>query len=128
MLSRDGVVSIVTDLRAGQSGVRNPEVIIFLRNVQNGSGAHPASYSTATAVLSPRVKRPGLKLTAHLYLAPNNEWSYTSTPPICLHSETWAKFPFTFTCYKTIHSTLRQFREALRAFVRKLPTAGSKPR
>jgi hypothetical protein len=37
----------------------------FLQNAQTGCGAHPAS-----SILLPGVK---------------NEWSYTSTPPICLH-------------------------------------------
>jgi hypothetical protein len=39
--------------------------------------------------LSLGVKRPGggVKLTTHLHLVPRskNVWSYTSTPPICLH-------------------------------------------
>jgi hypothetical protein len=43
--------------------------------VQNGSGAHPASYPMGGSF-------PGVKLSTHLHLVPRskNEWSYTSTP------------------------------------------------
>jgi hypothetical protein len=46
--------------------------------VQNGSGAHSASYPMGTR---------GVKLTTHLQpvLRSKNAWSYTSTPPIRLH-------------------------------------------
>jgi hypothetical protein len=52
--------------------------------VQNGSGAHPASYPMGTRGSFPGVKRPGVKLTTHLHLVPRskNEGNYTSTPPI----------------------------------------------
>jgi hypothetical protein len=47
--------------------------------VQNGSGAHPASYLMGTRGYFP-VR--GMKLTTHLHLVPKskNAWSYTSTP------------------------------------------------
>jgi hypothetical protein len=51
--------------------------------VQNGSGAHPASYSMGTTVSFPGGKAAGaLKLTIHLHLVPRSQdaWSYTSTP------------------------------------------------
>jgi len=55
--------------------------------VQNGSWAHPASYSVGT-----RGYFPGSKVTGawSWSLAPSsaevkNEWRYTSTLPICLH-------------------------------------------
>jgi hypothetical protein len=50
--------------------------------VQNGSGAHPSSYPMGTRGSFPGVKRPGVKLTTHLYVMQRskNEWSYTSTP------------------------------------------------
>jgi hypothetical protein len=58
----------------------------LLQNVLKGSGAHPASYSMVTAVLTVA------KLLGHEvnHSPPStaevkNEWSYTSTPPICLH-------------------------------------------
>jgi hypothetical protein len=51
--------------------------------VQNGSGAHPASYTMGT-----RGSFLGsVTLSTHLHLVPRskNEWSYTFTPPIRLH-------------------------------------------
>jgi hypothetical protein len=56
--------------------------------VQNGSGAHPASYPMGTRVSFPGGKSGrGVKLTTHLHLVPRSkiEWSYNSTPPIRLH-------------------------------------------
>jgi hypothetical protein len=50
--------------------------------VQNGSGAHPASYPMGT-----RGSFPGdVKLTTHLHLVPKSEnaWSYTLTPQYAL--------------------------------------------
>jgi hypothetical protein len=55
--------------------------------VQNGSGAHPASYPMGTrgSFLGGKSGR-SVKLTTHLRLVPRskNVWNYTSTPPICL--------------------------------------------
>jgi hypothetical protein len=55
-------------------------------SVQNGSGAHLASYPMGTRVSFPGVKRPGREAD---YSPPSsakvkNGWSYTSTPPIRL--------------------------------------------
>jgi hypothetical protein len=51
-------------------------------HVQNGSVAHPASYPMGTL----GVKLPGLEADHSLLVQrSNNECSYTSTPPICLH-------------------------------------------
>jgi hypothetical protein len=49
--------------------------------VQNGSGAHPASYPIGTRGSFPGGKAAG-QLTTHPHLVPRskNEWSYTSTP------------------------------------------------
>jgi hypothetical protein len=56
--------------------------------VQTGSGAHPASCTIGTGVLSPGVKRGrGVTLTTHPYLVPRS-WmsrSYTSSPLKRLH-------------------------------------------
>jgi hypothetical protein len=52
-------------------------------SVQNGSGAHPASYPMSARGFSLRVKRPGREAD-HSPLSSaevKNEWSYTSTPP-----------------------------------------------
>jgi hypothetical protein len=74
-------VSIVTRPRAGRSGNRIPAGgKIFLRNVQTGSGAQPASCQWV-----PRVKRPGHEVD---HLPPSNievEWSRSSPPPVCLY-------------------------------------------
>jgi hypothetical protein len=55
--------------------------------VQNGSGAHPASYPMGTRGSFPGVKRPEHEVD---HSPPSsaeikNAWSYTSTPPIRLH-------------------------------------------
>jgi diadenosine tetraphosphate (Ap4A) HIT family hydrolase len=58
------------------------------QRVQNGSGAHPASYPMGTRVSFPGGKAArGVKLTTHLHIVPRskNEWNYTSTPATCLH-------------------------------------------
>jgi hypothetical protein len=54
--------------------------------IQNGSGARPASYPMGTSGSFLEVKRPGREAD-HFHLVPRskNEWSYTSTPPICLY-------------------------------------------
>jgi hypothetical protein len=55
--------------------------------VQNGSGAHPASYPMGTGALSLGVKSPGREAD-HLHPSSaevKNAWSYTSTPPVRLH-------------------------------------------
>jgi hypothetical protein len=55
--------------------------------VQNGSGAHPASYPMDTGGSFPGVKRPGREAdhSPPSSAEVKNEWSYTSTPPIRLH-------------------------------------------
>jgi hypothetical protein len=55
--------------------------------VQNGSGAHPASYPMNTRDSFPGVKRP---VNEADHSPPSsaevkNAWNYTSTPPIRLH-------------------------------------------
>jgi hypothetical protein len=52
--------------------------------VQTGSGAHPASCTMGTGVLSPGLKRGrGVTLTTHLHLVSRSRMSrsYTSSPP-----------------------------------------------
>jgi hypothetical protein len=55
--------------------------------VQNGSGAHPPSYSMGTRGSFVGVKWPGREADHSPHLVPRskNAWSYTSTPPIRLH-------------------------------------------
>jgi hypothetical protein len=55
--------------------------------VQNGSGAHPASYPMGTGGSFPGVKRPGRRAdhSPPSSAEVKNAWSYTSTHPIRLH-------------------------------------------
>jgi hypothetical protein len=59
----------------------------LLKKVQTGFWAHPASYAVGTGVRSQEVNGP----ICGFYHSPpsnaefKNEWSYTSTPAICLH-------------------------------------------
>ena len=46
------------------------EILFSPRTVQNGSGAHPASYSMITRVLSLGWRSQRVKLTTHLHLVP----------------------------------------------------------
>jgi hypothetical protein len=58
------------------------------RCVQNGSGAHPASYPMGTRGLFPLgIKRPGREAdhSTPSSVEVKNAWSYTSTPPKRLH-------------------------------------------
>jgi hypothetical protein len=93
----------VTRLRIGRPGDRIPRgwgIFLFSKTVQTAPGAHPASYSIGNGVL------PGLKLlkrdadhstpsTAQV----KNEWSCTSTPPICPHGMDRDKFKFYTYCW-----------------------------
>jgi len=79
------VVGILTRSRTGRCGVLIPAQsdLSLLQNVQNGCEAHPTSCSRGGAV-------------SHLPSAEvKNGWSYTSTPPICLHGVCRNNFPFT---------------------------------
>jgi hypothetical protein len=83
--SRDSSVGIALGygLDDRSSRVRFPAENISLHHrVQNGSGAHPASYPMAT-----RGSFLGREADHHLHLVPRskNEWSYTPTLPICIH-------------------------------------------
>jgi hypothetical protein len=60
----------------------------FLQNDQTGSGTPLASHSMDMAVLFRGVKRPGSDAN---HLPPpcvdvDNEWSYSSASPVCLHA------------------------------------------
>jgi len=55
--SQSNIVGMATQLWDGRSGVRNPVAardffFLFSKNVQTGSGAHPASNSMGTGVPS----------------------------------------------------------------------------
>jgi hypothetical protein len=107
--SRDSSVGITLGYRLDDrsSRVRFPAGagnFSLHHHVQNGSGAHSASYSVGTRALS-----RGAKLTTHLHLVPRskNAWSHTTTLPIRLHGVVLSlkkhrdsfTFTFTFVCY-----------------------------
>jgi hypothetical protein len=71
--SWDNVISIATRLWIGQSGVQFPAGVrdsSVLRNIQTGSGTHPASYIMGTEVPSRGLSGWGMMLTTHFQLAP----------------------------------------------------------
>jgi hypothetical protein len=65
-----------------------------VQNVQSCSGAHKASYSVSTGVISPEVMWPGGEFdqSAPSSAEVKNEWSYISTPLICLYCVDMDKF------------------------------------
>ena len=88
--SPNRVMGIVTRLRAGRSRFRiqmAAREFSPLQNVQTVSGAQPASCLMTTGLLPREIKRSGHKIN----LSPpssakvTNQWSYTSTPHLCLH-------------------------------------------
>jgi hypothetical protein len=83
--SRNSAVSDTTNLRVGWPRVPNPvgqEIFLFSKNVQTGSGPHPASRSMSTGVSSPGSKAAGVRGLQHLpSVEVKNDWSYASTPP-----------------------------------------------
>jgi hypothetical protein len=83
------VVGIATDLLAGRSGVRIPagQGIFSSRKPLTGSRSHTFSYSIGVGGSFPEVKRPGSEVDCSPPSSNEvkNEWSYTSTAPICVH-------------------------------------------
>ena len=86
-------VGIQTRLQAGYPDFdsRQGRGNFILSNVQSGTGVHPHSYSEGTGSTLPFLDR-GIKRPQHAVDHPplsraevKNEWSYTSTPPACLH-------------------------------------------
>jgi hypothetical protein len=74
----------------GQYGVRIPtgtNGFSLLPNLQAGFGAHPAPYPMPTGNPFPGVKRTGPEInhSSPSSIKVKNDWSYTSTPLICLH-------------------------------------------
>ena len=85
--------------------------ICLLRNVQTGSRVGPAFYSVGTESSSPRVKR--LELTVDhspaIIAEVKNEWSYTPTPPICLHGLNMENLTFYYLINIGVYYILRSF-------------------
>jgi len=60
------------------------EIFLFSKNIQTGSGAHPAPNPVGSGVPSLGAEQSGdhpLLSSAEV----KNEWSYTTAHPICLH-------------------------------------------
>jgi hypothetical protein len=84
--SHDSSVGIATGygLVDRDSGVLFPSGagnLSLLHSVQTGSGFHPASYPEDTGGFFPGLKRPGMKLTAHLHLVPRSR-KRGAVPPL----------------------------------------------
>jgi hypothetical protein len=87
--NRDGSVGTITRLRSGLSGVRTPDSDEFLHSPKFPDRfCVPPSLMKWIRGLFPRgLKRSGREVNhSHPSSAEvKNEWSYTYTPPICLH-------------------------------------------
>ena len=60
---------------------------ILPKRLQAGSGVHPAFYLLGTEIFTRGYSGQGVKLSIQLLFSAEvmNEWSYLTTPPICLH-------------------------------------------
>jgi hypothetical protein len=79
--------------RDGRSGVRIPvgaRDFSLHQHVKIGPGAHPASYSTGIGLFLGNEADDSLPSSAEV----KYEWSYTSTPPICVLSVDRENFTF----------------------------------
>ena len=68
-----------------QTENKNPCGRGIFRSLETGAGAHPASYTIGNGSFQ-GVKRPGRGVDQPPQLGSwlKKEWSYTSTPPLCL--------------------------------------------
>jgi hypothetical protein len=83
----DSSVDAVTLPRAGQCSVSGKRRnFYFLQNIQTISGAYPAPSSTVPVALSLEIKQLGHEIdhSSLSHAEAKNEWSCTSTSPICL--------------------------------------------
>jgi hypothetical protein len=62
-------------------------IFLFTTMSRTALGPTQPPIQSVSGALSLEVSGWGMKLTTHLHpvLRSNNEWSYTSTPTICLH-------------------------------------------
>jgi hypothetical protein len=94
--SRCSRVGLAIRLWAGQPWVLilvGARDLLFSKNGQSRSGTHPASNSVGCY---PGVKWPGheVKYSLPFSAKVENEWSFTSAPPICLHGIDRKNFTF----------------------------------
>jgi hypothetical protein len=90
MLGETGQIGQYTDEATGwMNEVQFPagEVTGFHHRFKIGSGDHPASYQMGVGALTLRIKLPGSEAdnSPQSSAQIKNVWSYTSTPPVCLH-------------------------------------------
>jgi hypothetical protein len=81
--SRGSVVGLDTRLHAGRPGIRIPvgsRDFCLLQNVQAGPGAHLASYSVGTGVISRGKSGHGVNHSPPSRAKVKNVWSYTANP------------------------------------------------
>ena len=74
-------------LRAGRFGVLTPAGVIFSPPFETGSGACRVSCTAGTGTFSRGQSGRGVGLTILPYLPPSltKRYSYTPTPPLCIH-------------------------------------------
>jgi len=92
--SQDNTASIMTRLHTNHNKGKR---FSLLKDVQTGSGAHPASYGMGTGVLSWGYSSQSMKATTHLKLVTRLKRS-TAIPPLllCLHGSHRETSRFTF--------------------------------
>jgi hypothetical protein len=79
------------------------KMFLFSKNVQTGSGIHPASYPMGTWSLSSWVKRAKRKADQSLPFSAEvkNEKRYSAAPPVCLegvHTDSFCTIEQTHEC------------------------------
>ena len=92
LATRYGLDSPVFETRQGQGTMSSPKIFHTV------SGSYPASSSMGTRDSFPGVKRQGRGFghSPQPSAEVKKEWSYTSAPPICLHSLCRENFTFVF--------------------------------
>jgi hypothetical protein len=83
---QDSIVSVVTSLQVGQSGIQflaGTKGFCLFQNIQTSSGANPTPYSLGSVVFF-WVMQPGYEVAFLLssIVEIKNKWSYTFTTPI----------------------------------------------
>jgi len=88
---------------------KGQEISSYPKKSQTGSGAHPASYSMSTRCLAGDKDRAWCWTFPPRSAGLKNEWSYTATPPICLHGVDKDNFTVCSFVKKTVVFSLTSF-------------------
>jgi len=119
----DSSVGTVTRLLARQRRICGPipgrgQTSLVVKTMQAESGAHPTTYPVGTGkggeALTPWVKWPEHE-TDHSPSSraeAKNEWSYTSSPAICLHGMDRNNFTFTSNISTYIYKQQQKKRQS----------------